>query len=613
MDTVHLKQAHSHDGEASGPTLQRLVLTSLAAWRIVWRAAPRELAVTVCVQVVGAVAVAAQLLLVKSLLEDLTSDAGIGSLGDHVWLLAGLAVFTATASGSLAVVSEMQRVLMELVQRDLEEKIIDVVVGVELETLDDDRFHDRHQRAMTAFVDRPFDLVHGIVSAFGAVLGVAAIAVVLIPINPWLLPAALLAAVPLGWVTTRNSTLLYGRYRAMAKLDRTREYLREVLTAPRTAAEIRLFEAQNYLKPKYRTLYDERITIVRVLGRQRIRRLLSVQVGVALFGVGLLALLIEMAVSGTLSVADAAVAAVAVQQLMQRLRMANSSAGSMHEASLFLGDLTSFLDTPVSAVSQARDLPAALPTDPQELVLDHVDFSYPGTSRQVLHDVSMRIPKGEIVALVGPNGAGKTTLVKLLCGLYVPNAGTIGAAGPQGLRPLDRDQRRHLVTALFQDFNRYALSVRDNVALSEPVRSADETALSEAVSRAGISQLVEGLPHGFDTVLSREFELGTDLSVGQWQRVALARALFRKAPFMILDEPTAAADARSEQAFIDDLRRAGADRGILIITHRLSTARRADRTYVLEHGRIVEAGTHQQLVDGAGAYAELERLQGHAR
>lgn len=584
--------------------VRRLVATTVEATRILRAAAGPELALLVVLQLLGAVALAGQLLLGKRLVDQLSDDAG-DLLRQVAWPLAGLAVCTIVAAGAVAVVAERQRFVMELVQRHLEERIIGVVVGVELEELDEPNFHDRLRRAIASYVNQPYDLVNGVVGAVGACVGVLAIAVVLLPISPWMLPLVLLAALPLGWASTRNSRDLYRRYRELAKLDRQREHLTEVLTTPRPAAEIRLFGAEHYLLPRYRKLYDERVATVRQLSRERSLRLVAVQVLVALFGVGVLAVLIGLTARGHLTVAEAGLAAIAVQQLLQRLRLASSSVGSMHEASLFLGDLTSFLDTPTRPTTVSR---ASTSRPRGGLALDSVHFTYPGTQREVVHDLSLHIGPGEVVALVGPNGAGKSTVAKLLCGLYAPTQGTIGHRVAAGVEPLERVDLRREVTAVFQDFARYALTARDNIALADYRRADDETALRKAAQEAGVAHIIESLPYGYDTILSRAFEHGTDLSVGQWQRVALARALFRTAPFLVLDEPTAAADAASERAFLDQLRATCADRGVLLITHRLSTARRADRTYVMQEGRIVESGTHDELSGAEGPYSELNRL-----
>lgn len=586
---------------------RRLARTSRTAWRLVWRAAPRALSTTIALQVVAAAALAVQLVLAKALLDLLTGTAGVGDGARFTPVLVGLGVATVTSAATTAAIAEQRQVLTELIQRDLEEKVVRVMAEVEIERLDDPGFHDRHQRAMAAFLDRPWDLMNGVVAAVGAILGIGAIGVVLIPINPWILPLALVAAIPLGLASLRNSREMYSRYREIAALDRRREVIRDILSTPRTAAEVRLYGAEGFLLPRFRTLYDARVRMVRNLSHSRGRRLVGVHVIFALFGIAVITMLVVLTVRGTMTLADAAIAIVVVQQLLAQLRAAASGMASMHESSLFLPDLTDFLSTPLATAADTEGQPGDRGT-PRSLALDDVTFVYPGTSATVLHSVSLRVNRGEVVALVGPNGAGKSTLVKVLCGIYAPTTGHVLAGGDDGAHSLSRAELRPLVTSVFQDFGRYALSARENVALADPARVDADRALREAAEGAGIAQVLEGLPHGYETILAREFAGGTDLSTGQWQRIALARALFRDAPFMVLDEPTAASDSANERAFLDNLRHACGDRGILLITHRLSTARRADRAYVLDRGRIVEEGTHASLKAGTGLYAELNRL-----
>jgi ATP-binding cassette subfamily B protein len=303
------------------------------------------------------------------------------------------------------------------------------------------------------------------------------------------------------------------------------------------------------------------------------------------------------------------VAAVALQQLGGRVRSLDTSAGGLQQSSLFLHDVMSFLAIPVAP---PEDSVAPPKPDPfSGLVVDGLGFTYPGTDRPVLEDVSLEIGAGEIVALVGDNGSGKTTLAKLLCGLYTPTAGRVLWDGED---VADHDPRavRRRVAAVFQDFARYELTGHDNIGLGDIDRFDDVDAVRAAARVAGADERLSSLSQGYATRLSRAYEGGEELSIGEWQRVALARAFFRDAPFLVLDEPTASLDARSERDLFVAMRSLQQGRAVLLISHRFSSVRSADRIYVLDHGRLIESGSHDELMLQEGRYAELFTLQAAA-
>jgi len=295
--------------------------------------------------------------------------------------------------------------------------------------------------------------------------------------------------------------------------------------------------------------------------------------------------------------------------LGERLMTSVSSAGMLYESARFLEDFTSFvaLEPIITARRPSGNAPAGF----TRLRVEDVSFTYPSANQPALHGVSLEIGAGEIVALVGANGSGKTTLAKLLCRLYLPQAGRI-LWDHTDTASVDPDQLRRHVAVIFQDFQHYALPARDNIGLGRHQRIDDLDAIITAARHAGAHEFLAALPAGYDTVLGPEFSGGNDLSIGQWQRVALARAFFRDAPFIILDEPTAALDARAEHDLFQAIRTLCQGRSVLLISHRFSSVRTADRVYVLQHGRVVEHGSHDQLMAAGGLYADLFTLQAAA-
>ena len=312
-------------------------------------------------------------------------------------------------------------------------------------------------------------------------------------------------------------------------------------------------------------------------------------------------------VGGRMTLAGAGAAIYGLTQLGGRLQALHFSTNSLYESTLFIRDYRSFVDVEEQPKPEYLEAPRRF----AGVSADGVTFSYPDAARPSLEDVSIAIGPGEIVALVGENGSGKTTLAKLLAGLYRPDGGRILWDGVDTAL-LDLEEVREQVAVIFQDFERYRLTARQNIGLGRHERIDDEQAIESAGLQADADEFVRELPEGYDTMLGREFWGGYDLSIGQWQRIALARAFFRDAPFVILDEPTAALDARAESRLFDRIRVLLADRSVLLISHRFSSVRSADRIYVLEHGRVTEHGSHDELMEARGAYSELFTLQAHA-
>jgi ATP-binding cassette, subfamily B, bacterial len=296
-------------------------------------------------------------------------------------------------------------------------------------------------------------------------------------------------------------------------------------------------------------------------------------------------------------------------QLANRLRNLQFSATSLYEATLFIRDYSSFLtlEPAVEATEGSRPAPESFDT----LSVEDVSFTYPESDRPAVERVTLEIRKGEVVAFVGENGSGKTTLAKMLAGLYRPETGRI-RWDDIDLAEVDVDELRRSVAVIFQDFERYLLPARENVGLGRKERIEDLAAVIDAATRADAHEFLGSLPEGYETMLGREFSGGYDLSIGQWQRVALARAFFRDAPFVILDEPTASLDARAESNLFARMRELLRGRSVVLISHRFSSVRSADRIYVMHDGRVVEHGSHEELMALDGLYAELFTLQARA-
>ena len=590
--------------------LRRLPRLVTRAVQLAWRAAPRQLLISTGLQLAAGVGLAAQLLVGRQLLTELLDAGGRPTFAAVLPELVVLGVVSALVSFANLARSEQQRLLTELVGRYSAGQVLEVACEVELLAFEHPEFSDRLHRAQLNAQMRPLQVANGLLSIAGGSFALAGIAAALAVLQPLFLVLLLLAYVPAWLASNRAVRVLHDFTVLQTERDRRRGYLFGLLSRRQEAAEIRSFGLARFLRSQHDTLYDERIGKLEDVVAHRLRIGLAGQVVTSLLTTASIATLVWMVTSGRVTVAVAGSAASAVVLLGSRLNSLLGGAASLYEASLFLEDFTDFVDV-LPALSAARVASEAAPERFSELAVDGVRFTYPSRTEPSLRDVSMRVRTGEVVALVGENGSGKTTLAKILAGLYVPDAGTVTWDGADVAR-FDPDRLRDSVAVIFQDFARYHLAARDNIALGRHQRYDDRAGVEAAAQVSGADAFLQALPDGYESRLGPEFLGGTDLSVGQWQRVALARAIFRDCPFVILDEPTAALDPRSERELFDGIRRLFADRAVLLISHRFATVRSADRIYVLRDGAVIEQGSHDELMASEGSYSELFGFQASA-
>jgi ATP-binding cassette subfamily B protein len=585
--------------------LARLLRDALG---LVWRAARKEFLLAASLQVLAGIGAAVQLVIAKSVLDELLAADRAGTDFEDAIPAAVLFVAVTLAITAAGVIQrEYQRLLAELTRREAQNRILDVATVVELEAFETPSFLDRLQRAQLNGQFRPLQIANGLLTMISGFAGLVAVGTVLLFLEPALMLVLLVAFVPLWMASTRNSRAFYRFFWRRTPLERRIAYLWHLMTGKDPAKELRAFDLSPFLLERHGALYDERLDDLRKLVRQRTRiSLLANLAPPAFLGAAMAFLLL----SGRMDLAQVAIAGWGVYQFSGRLEGITSGAGSLYESALFIDDFASF-----SALRP--EVEAARPTAPappgfERIEVDGVSFAYPGSEQLALRDASLEIGRGEVIALVGENGSGKTTLAKLLCRLYSPTSGRILWDG-RDIAQFDPTGLRRSIAVIFQDFLHYEFPARDNVAMGNLERAGDLSAIEAAARQAGAHDFVAALPDGYETLLSRQFEEGgKDLSVGQWQLIALARAFFRDAPFLILDEPTAALDARAEHALFERIRTLAEGRSVLLISHRFSSVRSADRIYVLRHGEVVEHGDHDELMRLGGLYAELFSLQASA-
>ncbi|HLI01864.1 MAG TPA: ABC transporter ATP-binding protein, partial [Acidimicrobiales bacterium] len=569
----------------SAGRLLRLLRQSL---RIAWDAGRGVLVATAALQLITGLVAVAQILVVEQVLSSVIAVGNHhGHIGGTVLPLSVLALIVAVTAVSGACQVQLQRLLAELVARRTWAQILDVTTSVALRRYDASEFYDHLQRVQVNAVSRPFALVQGLVALAGGVASGVGLAVAVIAIQPLLLPLVLIAGVPLWLATRRGGNLEFAFAVAQTPRLRLRMYLQLVLSGRDEAKEIRAFGIGPALRARYDGVYDTYLGDLRHHVRRRAVLAAASGLGAALVLALSMFAVVWMVAHHDLTLAAAGAALVAVRLIGGQVTSVFSSVQQVFESGLFLDDLDRFLEIERVPVEAATGRPAA-PATFSKLEAHHLTFTYPGGPAPAVQDVDLELRQGQVVAIVGENGSGKTTLAKLLAGLYGPDTGTIRWDG-MDVAGYDGVSLRRRIGVLFQDFARYQLSVRANIGLGRPELNEQDPEIETAAERAGADRFVRRLPGGYDTILSRAFAGGHELSGGQWQRVGLARAFYRDAPFVILDEPSSALDPRAEYELFNTLRRLLAGRTVLYISHRLSTVREADRIYVMDGGRVAES------------------------
>ncbi|MHA6784814.1 ATP-binding cassette domain-containing protein [Pseudonocardia saturnea] len=596
------------DPNGSASAAPRLATTARlvgAAAREVVAADRGGSAVALVLQLVGALAVLGVVGAGKLAFDALLAPETAGPVGVVPALLA-LALATALSGAASGLQTQQHRLLGEAVSLRIWDRLMDTTARAELLAYEATGFGTDLERVEQNALTRPFQVTTSLLGLVGGLVGVGALAGVLIAVEPLLVPLLLAAGLPAVLLSRWAGQTEFRFARRVLPAHRRRAYLRELLVRRSGAAELRAFDTAGPLRERHEAL--SAVVTHELRGQVRRRQLLAVAttLGVGLALGGALLAIVALVDAGRIGLADAGAAAIAARLLSGQLGAVFTAIGGLLESAPFLADLERF----VGPARQQSPAPGRAQALRDRVELRGVCFTYPEQERPALDGVDLEIRAGEVVALVGENGSGKSTLARIVAGLYEPAAGSRHWDGA----PLPAADVRASVGVVLQDFVRYQLTVRENIELGTGARPAGGAAVVRAATRAGV--LAAGsdraLPQGLDTELGRDLDEGVDLSGGQWQRLALARALVRDSPLLVLDEPSAALDPRAEHELFADVRAVLDGRAALLVSHRFSSTRLADRIYVLADGRVVESGTHDELLARAGRYAELYGLQAAA-
>lgn len=589
----------------------RTTLRLLPALRLVWQSSPSWTIARVVLLLIQGILPVVSIYLTKLIIDTVVANL---SITDKAAAFSSVIPWILLA-GAATLLNNVCNSLTELVITAHSQRVTDYMQGIinaksiasDLEYYENPLYYDTLQRAQQEAPYRPPQILNRLAQVGQSSVSLIAMVGLLLSLHWGILGVLFVAALPALLVRIKFSRVMYRWQRQWTPSERKSMYLAWMLTSDQFAKEIRLFGIGGYFSQWYQRirqqLYKEKLA---VLTKRSLANFAAEAIaGVIIFAI--YALIIYQAINGVLRLGDLVLYYQALQKGQNDIKALLGSVSALYEDNLFLSNLYEFLDLQPKLVDPLQPLPIPRPMQ-SGIVFHNVSFQYSTTTRQALKDINLRIGPGEVVALVGENGSGKTTLIKLLCRLYDPTAGKITIDGVD-VKQFKIAELRREISVIFQDYAKYHFTAQENIWLANIDLPPQQESIIAAARRSGADDVITKLPKGYDTILGKLFDQGEELSIGQWQKVALARAFLRDSQLIVLDEPTSAMDPKAEYEVFDKFRQLIKDQSAILISHRLSTVKMADRIYVMNNGTIVESGTHDELMQMNGTYAYLFETQ----
>lgn len=529
------------------------------------------------------------------------------ALPEHFWQLVAAEVVLNVSMGlAMRAIDYSDALLANSYTQYVSVRVMEQAARLDLTTYENPVFYDKMERARVQATDR-LVMIQQIGRLFQQVITTIIFSAALAWASPWLLVMLAIGVLPSFLGETHYAFLGYAKNFRQTPAKRQMDYLRLVAGSREGAKEVKLFGLSGFFTQRFQQLANQIYLEDVALSRSKliVGGLLGVIGTLGYYGAYIY--VIWRTVQGAYDIGQFTFLTTAIQQASSNLQQVFSTASGISDQALFLTDLVAFFEMKPTVLSKPDGLPAPRPVQ-SGFEFRNVSFTYPGTSRTVLKNFSFVLRPGERIALIGENGQGKTTIVKLITRLYDPTEGQILLDG-KDLRDYALEDLHREIGVIFQDFMRYELTALENIGVGRIDRMDDMPDIENAAHKSLADTVVKKLEHGYDQLLGRRFEGGVELSGGEWQKMALARAYLRDAQLLILDEPTAALDARSELEVFERFAELTQGKMALLISHRFSTVRMADRIAVLSEGRLIEEGNHESLIRSGGLYAEMFEMQ----
>lgn len=576
---------------------------------MVWQAGPGVVLGSAAVRIAAGVIPVATIFVPNLIIQDIVDllEHKIQHLPRDFWWLVVLEFGLASLGAILGrVMDYTDTVLSDRYTKYISVRVIEHASHLDLERYEDPDFYDKLERARVQATDR-LATIRMMGQLLQQVVATATMVGSILFYAPLLVLILIVSVIPTFAGETHFAFLHYALNFKQTPARRQMDYLRVVGASKESAKELKLFGLGGFLTARFKKLSDEVLDEDIALATRRFWMTAALSlVGTAGY-YATYAIVIYRTVLGRYNIGNWYFLTGAIAGASTNIQTVFSTFSGLADQALFMSDLIEFFKVKPTVKTQSGSLPAPRPIR-RGFEFRNVSFVYPGTTRQVLNNLNFLLEPGERIALIGENGQGKTTIVKLLTRLYDPTKGEILLDGVD-LREYDLEDLSREIGVIFQDFMRYEMTASENIAMGKVDLLEVKEKIEEAAQKSGAHDLIQHLPGGYEQMLGRRFESGVDLSGGQWQKIALARAYLRDAQVLILDEPTASLDARSEHEVFERFAELTAGKMALLISHRFSTVRMADRILVLEDGQIAESGSHQDLMAHGGRYSQMFELQ----